>query len=87
MRDPLELEPGAIINEPAKNPNLIKPWQIVAVALVAIASWLAISGWILLNEPTEAERSGILEVAKTFATLAFGYFLGSSAGSRNKDHQ
>lgn len=86
MSDPLELQTEMLIPE-RTNANMIKPWQIVAVAVIAIASWLGVSAWILVNGPTEAERAAILEVAKTFATLAFGFFLGSSAGSRNKDHQ
>jgi hypothetical protein len=63
----------------------IKPWMIMMVALLGIACWAAVSGWIMVHEPTEAERASILNQAQAIAMMAFGYFLGSSAGSRNKD--
>lgn len=81
---PLDLDASAIAPEPL-NPNHIRPWHIVAVALIAIAAWLGVAGWILVHGATEAERAAILKQAEAVSFLAFGYFLGSSAGSRNKD--
>jgi hypothetical protein len=54
------------------------------VAGVAIISWAGVSAWVLMHSPTEAERSAIMKTAELFATMAFGYFLGSSVGSKQK---
>ncbi|WP_380873582.1 hypothetical protein ACFB49_42420 [Sphingomonas sp. DBB INV C78] len=61
--------------------------QIFAIAILAIGSWMIISGWILLTDASEAERAGIQKAAETIATAAFFFYLGSSASSRNKDHR
>lgn len=59
-------------------------WQISMFAMVAIVAWIGISFWVLDHNPTEAERASIQKAAELFATAAFFYFLGSSAGSRNR---
>jgi hypothetical protein len=92
MSDPMDLDPNTILTEKsidptARNPNLISPTAVMSVALIAILAWMAVSGWILGNDPTEAERAAILKQAEAVSFMAFGFFLGSSASSRNKDHQ
>lgn len=61
----------------------IKPWMIMTVAILAIAGMATVSGFILLNSPTEGERSQVIEAWQTVGIAAFFYFLGSSAGARN----
>lgn len=80
----LELDASAILPEPP-NPNHIRPVHIVAVALIAIAAWVGVAAFLLLHGANEGERAAILKQAEAVSLLAFGYFLGSSAGSRNKD--
>jgi hypothetical protein len=63
----------------------ISSHQVYFIALLAIGIWTAISVWMLNHSPSEAERAGIQKAAETIATAAFFYYLGSSAGSRNKD--
>lgn len=69
------------------NPNIVKPWHILLVSAIAILAWIGFSIWVLTHHATEAERASILKVAETFATAGFFYYLGSSAGSRNKEHR
>lgn len=64
---------------------LIKPWNTLLMALIGVGSWVGFSIWVLCNNPTEAERASIREVAETFATAAFFFYIGSSVGSRNKE--
>lgn len=74
---------------PQTNPNAdrfrmhIKPWMIMCVAMLAIGGMAAVSAWVLLNDPTEGERSQIIESWQTVGIAAFFYFIGSSAGSKN----
>ncbi len=88
MTDPLELPPAETIQAEPEQPSLalhIKPWMILTVALVAIAGLAAVSAWTLVHDPSEGERAAVLETWKSVGLAAFFYFLGSSAGSRNKD--
>lgn len=64
----------------------VPSWMVLTVASVAIGSWIGFSGFILGHDATEAERASILKMGEAFAAMAFGYFLGSAAGSRNKEH-
>lgn len=83
----LELGPAEELQmQPDKESKmLIRPWMIMLIALIAIGGLAAVSAWVLQNKPTEGERASIIEVWKTVGIAAFFYFLGSSAGSRNKD--
>ena len=83
MTDPLEYIPED--QEQRPHAMLIKPWMIMTIAVMAIAGMASVSAWILLNSPTEGERSQVIEAWQTVGIAAFFYFLGSSAGSRNKD--
>jgi hypothetical protein len=92
MSEAMDLDPNTIVTESsidptARNPNMISPQAVMAVAIIAILAWLAIAGWILLDNPSEGERAAILKQAEAVSFMAFGFFLGSSASSRNKDHQ
>lgn len=61
--------------------------QIFAVAILAIVGWMAVAAWVLINSPDASDRAAILQSAINIATLAFGFYLGSSASARNKDHR
>lgn len=61
--------------------------QIFAIALLAIGGWLAVSAWIITHSVDASDRAAILQSAINIATTAFGFYLGSSASSRNKDHR
>jgi hypothetical protein len=61
--------------------------QIFIVAMMAIGGWLTIGAWIITHSPDASDRAAILQSAINIATLAFGFYLGSSASSRNKDHR
>jgi hypothetical protein len=56
----------------------------LAFGLIAVLSWVGVSWWLLEHNPTEAERSAIQKTAEVFAAMAFGFFLGSSLGSKQK---
>lgn len=75
--------------EPSAKPfaMFIKPWMIMLIAILAISGMAGVSAWVLLNDPTEGERSQIIESWQTVGIAAFFYFLGSSAGSRNASAQ
>jgi hypothetical protein len=78
----LDAKVRSIIQQPVASAK-----QIFVIALLAIALWAAVSAWILGHAPSEGERAGIQNMAETIATAAFFYYLGSSAGSRNKDQK
>lgn len=61
--------------------------QIFVIALLAICGWLGVAAWVLTQSPDASDRAAILQSAINIATLAFGFYLGSSASSRNKDHR
>ncbi|WP_156680079.1 hypothetical protein [Sphingomonas profundi] len=71
----------------ASPPIGISSRQIFVVALLAIAGWLAVSAWIITHSADASDRAAILQSAINIATTAFGFYLGSSASSRNKDHR
>lgn len=71
---------------PAKNRLIVPSWMVMTIAAVAIGAWVGFSGFMLANGASEAERASIQKTAEAFAMMAFGYFLGSAAGSRNKEH-
>jgi hypothetical protein len=58
--------------------------QIFLVAMVAIVGVALVSGYMLLNGADAGERGFILQFWINAATGGFFYYLGSSAGSRNK---
>ncbi len=61
--------------------------QIFIIALLAVLGWQAVAAWMLTHSPDASDRAAILQSAINIATLAFGFYLGSSASSRNKDHR
>ena len=61
--------------------------QVFVIALLAIAGWQGVAAWVLTHNPDPADRAAILQSAINIALLAFGFYLGSSASSRNKDHR
>lgn len=81
MSDAPGIEDAIIASTP---PVGVSSKQIFIVALTAIAGWLLIAGYILVNGPDPSDRAAILQSAINIATLAFGFYLGSSAGARNK---
>lgn len=71
----------------ASPPIGISSRQIFAVALLAISGWLFVAVWVLTHAPDASDRAAILQSAINIATTAFGFYLGSSASARNKDHR
>ena len=87
MTDPLEIAPApeAVQADPVAPPSQhIPAWAVLTVALLAIGCWIGVCGWILCHTPSEAERASIQKQAEAISMMAFGFFLGSSVGSRNK---
>ena len=62
----------------------ISSTHIFIVAMAAILSFDGIAAWCLWHTPDASDRATVLQAAIGMANLAFGYFLGSSAGARNK---
>lgn len=60
--------------------------QIFAVAIVLLGFY-AVAGIGVIWKGTEAERTAFEQSTINLALLAAGYYLGSSASSRNKDHR
>lgn len=90
MTDPLEYpapapQEAAEIASAAQRPvTHIPSWAVLSVALLAIFAWIAVCWWILSHNPSEAERASIQKQAEAISMMAFGFFLGSSVGSRNR---
>lgn len=91
MTDPLDIMPAPAAQDaadpataPRATPTHIPSWAVLSVALLAIFAWIAVCGWILSHTPTEAERASIQKQAEAISMMAFGFFLGSSVGSRNR---
>lgn len=90
VRDALADAPEAPVEEEraaASPPIGVSSRQIFAVALLAIVGWMLVAAWVLANSPDASDRAAILQSAINIATLAFGFYLGSSASARNKDHR
>ena len=86
MTDELQLGPAEEMQAEPSKPVLgmhIRPWMIMTIAMLAIGGMAAVSAYILANNPSEGERSQIIESWQTVGIAAFFYFLGSSAGARN----
>jgi len=57
-------------------------WTVVFFCMVAIAGYAVFSGWAVFNSDDAALRGDVIGTWKSFAVLAFGFWLGSSSGSK-----
>lgn len=58
---------------------------VVAMCLVAIFGYAIFSGWAVFYSSDAALRGDVIGTWKSFAVLAFGFWLGSSSGGKSKD--
>ena len=78
-------EPAPIDPVTASTPPVgVSSRQIFAVALTLLAFY-AVAGIGVIWKGTEAERTAFEQSTINLALLAAGFYLGSSAGSRNKE--
>lgn len=66
--------------------NVIPHVRIVIIAsAAAILGYAAFSAWVVLQSGDAALRGDTIGTWKSFAVLAFGFWLGSSSGGKAKD--
>lgn len=56
---------------------------VVAASLLAVAGYLMFSGWAVFWSTDAALRGDVIGTWKSFAVLAFGFWLGSSSGGKS----
>lgn len=55
---------------------------VVGASLLAVAGYLIFSGWAVFHSDDPALRGDVIGTWKSFAVLAFGFWLGSSSGGK-----
>lgn len=55
---------------------------VVGASLVAVAGYLVFSAWAVFCSTDAALRGDVIGTWKSFAVLAFGFWLGSSSGGK-----
>ncbi|WP_374139370.1 hypothetical protein [Sphingomonas sp.] len=58
---------------------------VVAFAIAAVAGYAGFSLWIMWRNEDAALIGDVLGTWKSFAVLAFGFWMGSSSGGKAKD--
>ena len=58
---------------------------VVAFCVAAVAGYAAFSWWVVFVEGDPAMTGDVIGTWKSFAVLAFGFWLGSSSGGKAKD--
>lgn len=58
---------------------------VVAFCAVAVAGYSLCSYWIIIFGNDPALRGDIIGTWKSFATLAFGFWIGASSGGKARD--
>jgi hypothetical protein len=61
--------------------------QIFTIALIILGIYAAYGAFLLYSGGDNSERAAFGQSAINLAMLAAGFYLGSSASSRNKDHR
>ena len=57
-------------------------WVVVAVCVAAIGGYAFFSLWVVLQSNDVALKGDVIGTWKSFAVLAFGFWLGSSSGGK-----
>ncbi len=55
---------------------------VVGASLLAVAGYMVFSTWAVFHSTDAAMRGDVIGTWKSFAVLAFGYWLGSSSGGK-----
>lgn len=58
---------------------------VVLFSALAVAGYALLSGYVMLSTTDAAMQGDITGTWKSFAVLAFGFWLGSSSGGKAKD--
>lgn len=58
---------------------------VVAATVMAILGYALFSAWVVLWSQDAAMKGDVIGTWKSFAVLAFGFWLGSSSGGKAKD--
>lgn len=58
---------------------------VVAASLLAVAGYAGFSVWVFGWTDDQALKGDVVGTWKSFAVLAFGFWLGSSSGGKSKD--
>lgn len=58
---------------------------VVAACLIAVAGYAVFSWWAVFVARDAAMTGDVIGTWKSFAVLAFGFWLGSSSGGKAKD--
>ena len=64
------------------NPKIPHLRIVVAFCGIAIAGYAILSGWAILGAGEAGLKGDIIGTWKSFAVLAFGFWLGSSSGGK-----
>lgn len=58
---------------------------IVVACAAAIFGYALLSGWVVLYSGDAAQQGDVIGTWKSFAVLAFGFWLGSSSGGKARE--
>lgn len=58
---------------------------VVIASVAAVAGYLAFSLWVVLWSNDVALKGDVIGTWKSFAVLAFGFWLGSSSGGKQRE--
>lgn len=83
----LETNDVAAERAATSSPIGVSSRQVFFVACVLLAIYAAYGGFLLVYGGDGGERAAFGQSTINLAMLAAGFYLGSSASSRNKDHQ
>lgn len=57
---------------------------VIAVCVAAIAGYAFLSWWVVFRSTDVALKGDVIGTWKSFAVLAFGFWLGSSSGGKSQ---
>lgn len=60
---------------------------VIATCLLAVIGYALVSAWVIAVSRDPALTGDTVGTWKSFATLAFGFWIGSSSGGKAKDAQ
>jgi hypothetical protein len=86
--DPATPAENAAAEQAATTPPVgVSTRQIFIVACIILGIYAVYGGFLLVHGGDNSERAAFGQSAINLAMLAAGFYLGSSAGSRNKEHR
>ena len=60
---------------------------VVVACAAAVLGYALLSGWVVLLSDDAAQQGDVIGTWKSFAVLAFGFWLGSSSGGKARENE